>query len=231
MVVVDRPGFGASEPADSVSDLALQALALAPLLDAAPGQKVLLVGQSYGAAIATLMAAAQPQRVGGLVLLSGLFGDMGPTASRLVELGRAIHGVIPRDLRNAITEVLGQKQQLAVVREALSGLEMPIYIVHGDADDFAPIGAAQALAEELAHKPNLAFTSVAGADHFLNEGPAERVLAPLEAVIAGIGKAPAPKTVVQRLGEFARRWGARLAEVAPWSAAVASPSSETAPSR
>jgi pimeloyl-ACP methyl ester carboxylesterase len=204
MVVVDRPGFGASEPMDAVTDLSRQAEALAPLLDSAPGQRVLLVGQSYGAAIATLMAAAQPDKVQALVLLSGLFGDMGPTASRLVDLGRRIQGVIPRDLRNAITEVLAQRPQLPVVRDALRRLDLPIHIIHGDQDDFAPIAAARALAEDLARMPNLIFTPVPGANHFLNEGPPELVLAPLEAVIAaapGVAR-PAPG-LVGRLREAA----------------------------
>jgi len=60
MVVVDRPGFAASEPATCVPDIRLQAIALAPLLEAAPGQKILLVGQSYGAAIATVIPARPP---------------------------------------------------------------------------------------------------------------------------------------------------------------------------
>jgi len=216
MVVVDRPGFGASQPADAVTDIAVQAKALAPLLDAAPGQRVLLVGQSYGAAIATLMASADPEKVDALVLLSGLFGDMGPTASRLVELGRHIQGVIPRDLRNAITEVLAQRSQLPVVREALRGLGMPIHIIHGDADDFAPVEAARALAEDLAEKPSLVFTAVPNLNHFLNEGPPEQVLEPLEAVIAA---APEPSDARPNLGERLRRlWSvlnARLAAFAP----------------
>jgi pimeloyl-ACP methyl ester carboxylesterase len=206
MVVVDRPGFGASEPTDAVTDLSVQAKALSPLLDAAPGQRVLLVGQSYGAAIATLMAADHPGKVDALVLLSGLFGDMGPTASRLVELGRHIHGVIPRDLRNAITEVLAQKSQLAVVSEALRGLGMPIHIIHGDEDDFAPIAAARAVAADLADRPNVFFTPVPHANHFLNEGPPDLVLAPLEAVIAAATPdAPAPTLSlaehIRKLGE------------------------------
>jgi pimeloyl-ACP methyl ester carboxylesterase len=214
MVVVDRPGFGASEPADAVTDISVQARALAPLLDAAPGQRVLLVGQSYGAAIATLMAAAQPERVGALVLLSGLFGDMGPTASGLVELGRRIQGVIPRDLRNAITEVLGQKPQLPIVREALLGLHMPIHIIHGDQDDFAPIAAAQALAADLVAKPNVIFTPVAGANHFLNEGPPETVLAPLEAVIAAASAPVARRpSLLERLEAFSRRLRANVADM------------------
>ena len=46
MVVVDRPGYAGSEPIEYVGDIRLQARALLPLLQAKPGQKVLLVGQS-----------------------------------------------------------------------------------------------------------------------------------------------------------------------------------------
>src|SRR6202012_4800739 len=56
MIVVDRPGYGLSEPHEPIGDLRTQALALAPLLVPARGQKIMLVGQSYGAAIAALMA-------------------------------------------------------------------------------------------------------------------------------------------------------------------------------
>src|SRR5688572_6212108 len=64
MLVVDRPGFANSEPFHCVPDIREQAEALLPALDAAPGQRVLLVGQSYGAAIATLMASMRPEAVG-----------------------------------------------------------------------------------------------------------------------------------------------------------------------
>ena len=70
MIVVDRPGFAASEPLDCVPDIRVQAEALAPLLQPRQGQRILLVGQSYGAAIATLMAEANPRKVAGVVLLS-----------------------------------------------------------------------------------------------------------------------------------------------------------------
>jgi pimeloyl-ACP methyl ester carboxylesterase len=80
MIVIDRPGYGASEPSQPVTDIRVQAQALAPALTAGDGQKVMLVGQSYGAAIATLMAEANPGKVHSLVLLSGFFGEAGPTA-------------------------------------------------------------------------------------------------------------------------------------------------------
>src|SRR5204863_3506676 len=111
MIVVDRPGFGASEPAHCVPTIETQAKALLPVLEAAPGQKVLLVGQSYGAAIATLMAATQP-KVAGVVLLSSFLGEQGPTARWLVKVGQRFLNLIPRDLRNAVVEVSGQPSQL-----------------------------------------------------------------------------------------------------------------------
>jgi len=215
MWVVDRPGFGGSEPAEAVVDLSVQAQALSPLLDSAPGQRVLLVGHSYGAAIATLMAAAQPDKVAALVLLSGLFGDIGPTGARLVELGRRIHGVIPRDLRNAITEVLAQRPQQPIVREALRHLSMPIQIVHGDQDDFTPIATAQALAEDLAAIGNVSFIPLPSANHFLNEGPPDVVLALLEAAIASAYREPEPApSLSARLGAISKQVRAGLAGLA-----------------
>ena len=123
MIVVDRPGFAASEPATCVPDIRLQAAALSPLLEPAPGQKILLVGQSYGAAIATVMAARNPKALAGVVLLSSFLGEPGPTARFLVNLGLRALNLIPRDLRNAILEVSGQAPQLAHMRQALRRLQ------------------------------------------------------------------------------------------------------------
>ena len=142
MVVVDRPGYAGSEPLHPVQDIRVQAEALAPLLTAAPGQKVLLVGQSYGAAIASIMAAQNPGRVASLVLLSGFFGEAGPTARWLIDMGSKALKMIPRDLRHAVIEAAGQRPQLEHARAALAQLSIPIHMIHGDRDDFAPIAAA-----------------------------------------------------------------------------------------
>ena len=180
MVVVDRPGFACSEPFDCIPDIAVQAEALAPILKAAPGQKVLLVGQSYGAAIATLMAEAQPSRVAGVVLLSSYLGQSGPTAKALVKLGSKVLSVIPRDLRNAVMEVSGQHTQLGAMKRALEALRVPVHVIHGDADDFAPIETAEALVRETRTKSTMHFHRVPGANHFLNDGPVDLLLSCLE---------------------------------------------------
>lgn len=180
MVVVDRPGYGASEPAATVGDISLQAEALAPLLTAARGQKVLLVGQSYGAAIASVMAAENPGKVAGLVLMSGYFGEPGPTARWLVDVGARMLKVLPRDLRNAVREVSGQPAQLPRARRALSRLRVPVHVIHGDQDDFAPIEIAERLVRETRTRTPMRFERVEGANHFLNDGPTEALLAAIE---------------------------------------------------
>ena len=183
MIVVDRPGFAASEPATCVPDIRLQAVALSPLLEPAPGQKILLVGQSYGAAIATVMAARNPKALAGVVLLSSYLGEPGPTARFLVNLGLRALNLIPRDLRNAILEVSGQAPQLAHMRQALRRLNVPVHVIHGDADDFAPIELAEQLVAEQPSRRPLNFIRVPGANHFLNDGPVEVMMNVLEQCI------------------------------------------------
>jgi pimeloyl-ACP methyl ester carboxylesterase len=182
MIVVDRPGYGASQPMAPVTDIRVQAEALAPLLNAARGQKVLLVGQSYGAAIASLMAAGNPGKVESLVLLSGFFGETGPTSRWLIDVGSKALKVIPRDLRHAVIEASGQRPQLDYAKAALASLAIPIHMIHGDQDDFAPIEAAERLAAETVTRQPITFVRTAGANHFLNDGPAE-LLEALEACL------------------------------------------------
>jgi pimeloyl-ACP methyl ester carboxylesterase len=183
MIVVDRPGYGLSEPHEPIGDIRVQAEALSPLLKAAPGQKILLVGQSYGAAIATLMAEANPGKVASLVLLSGFFGETGPTSRWLIDLGRKALKLIPRDLRHAVIEAAGQKPQLVHAVRALPRLRIPIHMVHGDQDDFAPIEVAERLAEVTRTRQPIAVHRVVRANHFLNDGPAAELIAALEACI------------------------------------------------
>jgi pimeloyl-ACP methyl ester carboxylesterase len=183
MVVVDRPGFACSEPQTCVPDITVQARALSPLLATRPGQKLLLVGQSYGAAIATLMAAMAGNRVGGLVLLSSYLGEPGPTARWLVRAGESVLQFIPRDLRNAVMEIGHQPRQLSLLHNALPKLRAPVHVVHGDADDFAPIEAAMRLANETRTRRPIRFVTAAGANHFLNDGPAEALIETLEACL------------------------------------------------
>ncbi|MDB5453703.1 MAG: hypothetical protein JWO33_2281 [Caulobacteraceae bacterium] len=183
MVVVDRPGFGSSGPKTCVHDIRLQAAALSPLLKAPFGQKVILVGHSYGAAIATLMAANHPGKVAGLVLLSGYFGEFGSTSKLLVRMGSKVMRLIPRDLRHAILEVTGQKPQLAHMRDALSRIRVPVHVIHGDKDDYAPVDAAEKLVRAVRTKRPVRFERIEGGDHFMHDGMPDKLKEALERCI------------------------------------------------
>ncbi len=143
----------------------------------------MLVGQSYGAGIASLMAANNPGKVASLVMLSSFLGETGPTSRWLVEMGQKILHLIPRDLRHAILEVTGQADQLSHLHAALGRITVPVHVIHGDKDDFAPIETAQRLAEEVQTLRPIRFQRVEGANHFLNDGPVEVLLNCLEACI------------------------------------------------
>ena len=183
MIVVDRPGYGASEPQQPVQDIRMQAEALAPVLDVPRGQKVLLVGQSYGAAIAALMAQDNPGKVAALVMLSGFFGETGPTAQWLIDLGARALKLIPRDLRHAVIEASGQRGQLHLAKRALARLPIPIHMIHGDKDDFAPIEVAERLAQETVTRQPIRFVRAPGVNHFINDGPPAELIAALEACL------------------------------------------------
>ncbi|MDO9338720.1 MAG: alpha/beta hydrolase [Caulobacter sp.] len=203
MVVVDRPGYAGSQPVEYVGDIRVQAEALMPLLSVAPGQRLLLVGQSYGAAITSLMAARRPKGLAGLVLLSGYLGDPGPTARMLVKLGQVLLRFlpVPRDLRNAVLEVAGQPGQLVHMRQALERISVPIHLIHGDLDDFAPIETAEKLVKELRTLRPMRFRRVPGGNHFLNDGPAGDLIAELEACLPR--QRPVLATLGDRLGDVA----------------------------
>ncbi len=214
MIVVDRPGYAASEPLHPVTDIRVQAEALAPVLKAAPRQKVLLVGQSYGAAIAAIMADENPGKVAGLVLLSGFFGETGPTARWLIDVGTKALKVIPRDLRNAVIEASGQRPQLRHAKRALARLNIPIHMIHGDKDDFAPLEVAERLAAETVTRRPIRLAKADGANHFLNDGPVEELLSAIEACI------PDRITWTFRWPKLPALWAPKLPKPAPQAAAA-----------
>jgi pimeloyl-ACP methyl ester carboxylesterase len=69
------------------------------------------------------------------------------------------------------------------MRKALPRLRCPVHLIHGDADDFAPIDLAEQLASEVRTRHPVRFERVAGANHFMNDGPAELLLGALESCI------------------------------------------------
>src|SRR5207244_91374 len=111
----------------------------------------------------------------------GYFGRSGPTARWLIDLGRRVAGLIPRDLRHAVLEASGQPRQLNPVFKLLNRFPFLITVIHGDKDDFAPIEVAKAIADITLAPAR--FIEIQGGDHCLNEQPPDQMLAWLETAI------------------------------------------------
>jgi fermentation-respiration switch protein FrsA (DUF1100 family) len=109
-----------------------------------------------------------------------------------------------------VEEVRGQPGQLIHARAALNRLRIPVHIIHGDMDDFAPVDIAEKLAAEIKARRPVRFERVVGANHFMAEGPVEVLNAAIERCIP---PSPARRTTTeQAVTAFAtvvvhgRRW-------------------------
>jgi pimeloyl-ACP methyl ester carboxylesterase len=70
-VAIDQRGHGLSEKPDTGYDLATEVRDLAAVCDALGFTRPLIVGHSWGANVALQLAADEPQRVAGIVLVDG----------------------------------------------------------------------------------------------------------------------------------------------------------------
>jgi len=78
LLMADRPGHGWSDRFDGAERLGAQARQMAGVLDQlAPGQKAVIVGHSFGGAVALRLALDRPDLVAGLVLLAPVTHDWG----------------------------------------------------------------------------------------------------------------------------------------------------------
>jgi fermentation-respiration switch protein FrsA (DUF1100 family) len=91
---------------------------------------------------------------------------------------------------------------MPLMRDALARVRIPIHLIHGDADDFAPVELARRLAAEARTPSPIRFDVVAGAGHFLNDGPVETMIGSLEACLTTTAPTPVDR---------ARRWVAAAA--------------------
>lgn len=78
VLMADRPGHGYSQRFDDAETLGAQARQMAGVLDQlAPGEKAVVVGHSFGGAVALRLALDRPDLVSGLVLLAPVTHDWG----------------------------------------------------------------------------------------------------------------------------------------------------------
>ena len=76
--MADRPGHGHSDRPEHAHELGVQAAQMAGVLEAlSPGERAVIVGHSFGGAVALRLALDRPDLVKGLVLLAPVSHDWG----------------------------------------------------------------------------------------------------------------------------------------------------------
>jgi pimeloyl-ACP methyl ester carboxylesterase len=183
LIAPDRPGYGASDPGMTLTDLAAQARLLAPLLHGAP---VLLVGHSYGGAVACELAVMQPTRVRGLVLIAPSI-DPRLEAPRWYDrwmAGWPWRELLGRQARVANRETLALQPQLASLWSRLRTARFPVTLIQGEDDASVDPRTADDLQAWLPAW-RVRVIRVPGADHDLMWRRPRLVIEAMLALLAG----------------------------------------------
>ncbi|GAB4223304.1 MAG: hypothetical protein Kow0062_23140 [Acidobacteriota bacterium] len=206
VLLVDLPGFGASERDPADLSWRAQARAVVALLDRLDVGRVHVVGFSMGGGVALELTDLVPQRVASLTMLSAigveeleLFGEHRVNhAVHALQLAviRAARWLVPHfglldhgpvDVGYARNFVESDQRRL---RPLLARLDVPALIVHGARDFLVPVAAAR---EHHRIVPQSRLVVLPDEGHFTVFTDPARVAVPIEAFLADVEHGRAPR--------------------------------------
>ncbi len=174
---IDRLGYGDSlidGARVAITSIVEHAAAIAPLLVDARGpdgatRKPILVGHSFGGAIAARVAADFPERVGGLVILAGAFDPalIHPHWFNHLTANPAIDGLVPAEMKVSNDELFACDAELSALADVLDRIRCPVLLLYGDRDWLSPPANADFAIARMTSCEVLEKTVIVGADHFL----------------------------------------------------------------
>jgi pimeloyl-ACP methyl ester carboxylesterase len=140
LISIDRPGFGYSDFGRPLN-LAQQSVIISPLFDYIKnGKPLYLVGHSLGGPMVIKLAADNPGRIAGLVLLSGSNdpAQEAPEKWRPVLYKTPLTYFVPGAMRPSNEELWYLKKDLVYLAADFPKITCPVYIVHGLKDNMVP---------------------------------------------------------------------------------------------
>ncbi len=169
MVAVDRPGYGKSSYGKPLNSLEQQSRMLHQLLQKEKhGQKVILVGRSYGSPIAAYIAAEYPSLVDGLLLVSSAVDPEKEKFYWFSPMGKRklVRWLLPTPINMATDEKYSHLGELQKMLPIWPKVTQPSILMQGGKDNIADPRNGRFIDSVLIHSPHryIFFTDQ---DHFI----------------------------------------------------------------
>jgi pimeloyl-ACP methyl ester carboxylesterase len=170
LIAVDRPGFGGSGAGQAERSLETQCNDIAPLLErAAPGQRIILVGHSFGGPVACRLAMDHPDKVTDIVILAGSI-DPGQEHTKWYQYPAEwaiFRWMVPSGLVTANREIRALKGGLMQMMPLWPKMRQRVTVIQGEADDLVPPENADFAKSHLTNAQSLDIIRIPGMNHFL----------------------------------------------------------------
>jgi pimeloyl-ACP methyl ester carboxylesterase len=192
VIVPNRPGYGGPYWGKAVRAPVLsfedQVAAFRPFLEK-DDKKTIVLGVSYGGALALKTALDYPTRVHGAVTVAMLVTEPRQYVHGAMKLAGVpvIKHALPHYLHNARAEIAARRAQVGPLFQRLKDYRKPVTILHGDLDTLVPLSDAETLKSYFAPDADVEFELVKGGTHYLELQFPQRLYKAIRGVIARAG--------------------------------------------
>lgn len=169
MVGIDRPGFGYSGFGKAFP-LQDQSRLLMPVFDKIKnGKPIYLAGHSLGGPLVLKMAADAPEVFSGIMLISGSVDPaLEPVEEWRIFMDKfPFRYLLPGSFRPSNTELIYFKQDVISLVPDFQKVICPVYLVHGEKDNWVPPGNTTFAKEKLVNSVKVKLVMLQGGTHFI----------------------------------------------------------------
>jgi len=170
MIAVDRPGFGDSGNGNVERSLEQQCRELAPVLDQAPpGQRIIVVGHSYGGPVAARLAMDHPGKITDLIILAGSIdpGQEHTAWYQYLADWPPFSWIVPTELVVANREIRHLKSDLTEMLPLWPRITQRVTLIQGEKDNLVPPENADFAARVITHARSFNIIRIPDQNHFL----------------------------------------------------------------
>ncbi len=170
LVSVDRPGFGRSGAGQVERSLVEQSRAIATLLDKAkPGQRVILVGHSFGGPVAARMAMDYGSKITDIVILAGSIDPVQEKTEwyQYPADWPIVTSMLPGELVVTNREIRALKAELDAMLPLWPRITQRVTVIQGGKDDLVPPANADFAEKMLTKASSLNIVRLPEANHFI----------------------------------------------------------------